>query len=181
MRNSILASLAVAFTLVGGASNAAIVTQTFALTASGFEAGAPVEPVSGLFTFTYDQAAILTPPSAAGLTVSDFNVAHNGPALFQYTKGSNLLIVGNNVGLGSFTVSPATPGFGFAITNVSTTPTVSSFTYSADGHLWHAANISLTAVPEPGTWSLLIAGFGLAGAGLRLARRSRGPALAATA
>lgn len=181
MRNSTLASLAATFTLIAGSSSAAIVTQTFALTASGFEAGAPVEPVTGLFTFTYDQAAILTPPSAIGLTVSGFNVAYNGPALFQYTKGSNLLIVGNNVGLGSFTVSPATPGFGFAITNVSTTPTVSSFTYSADGHLWHASNISLTAVPEPGTWALLIAGFGLAGAGLRLARRSRASALPAIA
>jgi hypothetical protein len=178
VRHSTLAGLAAAFTLVAGASHAAIVTQSFALTASGFEAGAPVEPVTGLFTFTYDSAAFLTPPSAVGLTISDFNVAYAGPALFQYTKGSNLLIVGNNIGLGSFTIAPGTPGFGFAISNVSTTPTISSFTYSADGHLWHAANVSLTAVPEPQTWSLLIAGFGLAGAGLRLARRNRGPGFA---
>ena len=180
MRNSILASIATAFTLVAGASNATVVTQAFSLTASGFEAGAPVEPVSGLFTFTYDDAAFLTPPSAVGLTLSGFNVPYAGPALFSYIKGSNLLVVGNNLGgFGSFTVSPATPGFGFAITNVSTTPTVSSFTYSADGHLWHASNITLTAVPEPTAWSLMIAGFGLAGAGLRLARRDRRAGLAA--
>lgn len=30
-----------------------------------------------------------------------------------------------------------------------------------------------SAVPEPATWSMLIAGFGLAGSGLRAARRSR--------
>ena len=180
MRNSILASIATAFTLVAGASDATVVTQAFSLTASGFEVGAPVEPVSGLFTFTYDDAAFLTPPSAVGLTLSGFNVPYAGPALFSYVKGSNLLVVGNNLGgFGSFTVSPATPGFGFAITNVSTTPTVSSFTYSADGHLWHASNITLTAVPEPTAWSLMIAGFGLAGAGLRLARRDRRVGLAA--
>ena len=35
------------------------------------------------------------------------------------------------------------------------------------------APLSAGAVPEPGTWALLIAGFGAVGTGLRLARRRR--------
>jgi hypothetical protein len=35
-----------------------------------------------------------------------------------------------------------------------------------------------SAAPEPGVWTLMIAGFGLAGAGLRSARRRRAAATA---
>jgi hypothetical protein len=155
-------------------ANAAIVTKTYSITATNFESGAPTDPVTGMFTFTFDNAAPITLPSPAGLSVSGFNVAYNGPALFSFTKGSDMLIVGNNIGLGSFSVSPATPGFGFAMLGVSSTPTISNFTYSAGGKLWHSSNVAITevpAVPEPATWAMLLMGFG--GMGFAMRRRPK--------
>jgi len=37
---------------------------------------------------------------------------------------------------------------------------------------WDLDNVSVTAVPEPASWALLVAGFGLAGAAVRRARKS---------
>ena len=151
-------------------ANAAVVTKTYSITATKFEAGAPTDPVTGIFTFTFDNAAFITPPSPNGLTVTGFNVPYAGPALFSFTKGSDMLIVGNNIGLGSYTVGPATPGFGFAMLGISSTPTISNLTYSANGKLWHSSNVAVAevaAVPEPATWALMMLGFGGVGYAVR--------------
>ncbi|MGL4541450.1 MAG: PEPxxWA-CTERM sorting domain-containing protein, partial [Polymorphobacter sp.] len=36
---------------------------------------------------------------------------------------------------------------------------------------WDLDNVSVTAVPEPASWALLIGGFGLVGSALRRARK----------
>jgi hypothetical protein len=151
-------------------ANAAVVTKSYSITATNFESGAPTDPVTGIFTFTFDNAAPITLPSPAGLTLTGFNVPYAGPALFSFTRGSDMLIVGNNIGLGSFSVSPATPGFGFAMLGVSSTPTISNLTYSAGGKLWHSSNVAVaevSAVPEPATWALMMVGFGGMGYAMR--------------
>ena len=153
-------------------AGAAVITQSFTVTATGFGANAPIQTVSGRFTFTYDNAAFITPPSPAGLAISGFNAPFNGPALFTFNKGNNFLLVGNNIGLVSYTVSPNTPGFGFFIQNPGGAPIINSLVYSTGGgQVWTSSRVTVAAVPEPAAWAMMIAGFGLAGAALRTARR----------
>jgi hypothetical protein len=54
-------------------------------------------------------------------------------------------------------------------------------TYSNDnvGPLLDNVSLSIGAVPEPGTWAMMLIGVGMAGAGLRAARRRQAGALAA--
>lgn len=156
-------------------ANAQIVTKKFQIVASGFEGGAPIGTVTGIFEFTYDSSKFITPPALADVT--GLNVPYAGPALFSFNKMNDMLTVGNNINLGSYTVSPGTPGFGFFLKNLSSTPTISSLAYSANGQIWHASQIAVSvpsAVPEASSWAMMIGGFGAVGGGLRVTRRRTG-------
>ncbi|MET0308496.1 MAG: hypothetical protein ABW023_07300 [Sphingomonas sp.] len=166
-----------AATLLAGTAtqaSAAVVTKSFQIVASGFEGGAPMGTVKGIFEFTYDDTKFLTPPALVNVT--GFNVPFAGPALFSFNKMNDAVVVGNNIGFGSYTVGPATPGFGFYLKGLSGTPSLGSLTYSAGGKLWHATEFSVSApsgVPETSTWAMLIGGVGAVGGVLRTARRHR--------
>jgi hypothetical protein len=175
--NMKLAALRVA-SLAGIAANqagAAIVTQNFAVGATGFGADAPVQNVSGTFSFTYDNAAFITPISPVGLKITNFNVPFTGPALFSFNKGNNFLMVSNNItGLTSFTITPNTPSFGFFLKNPGGTPQITNLSYSANGKIWNSNQVTVSAVaavPEPASWTLMISGFGVLGAAVRASRR----------
>lgn len=167
--------VASAAALTANQAGAAVVTKHFVVSATGFEAGAPVPTASGVFSFTYDDAAFITPITSAGLTIRNFNVPYTGVAKFTFNKGNDFLMVSDNIsGLVSFTVSPVVPGFGFLIRHPGGAPQIQTLLYSGSGKIWHASRINvstLAAVPEPATWAMMIAGFGLAGASLRSARR----------
>lgn len=160
-------------------ASAAIVTRHLAVTAFGFEAGAPVSVASGKFTYTYDNASFITPPAA--VTVSDFNLPYSGTALFSFNKGNDVLVTGTNIGFVNYTVSPGTPGFGFFLQHPGGTPQIGSFVYSAGtGTIFHSSRVNivdLDAVPEPATWAMMLAGFGMVG-GLVRRRSNAGPVLA---
>lgn len=169
------------------AANATVVTKSFNFKASGFTAvnspaAAPVDPVVGRFTITYDDEAFLIAPRSVGLDVSGFNLAYHGTAQFYYSRGSNLLIIANaftNPFAGAFQIGAGSQ-FGFAIRDVNTNPRVDYFSYSSGGlPIYETRNISLAAVPEPATWAMMIGGLGLVGGALRSARRGR--PIAATA
>lgn len=79
---------------------------------------------------------------------------------------------------GTFTYTPTGTGnfqgynaysFGFVGTGSPTTLTFASLSSGPFGAALD--NVSVTAVPEPASWALMIAGFGLAGAALRSRRR----------
>jgi hypothetical protein len=155
-------------------ANAQIVTKKFQVVASGFEGGAPIGTVKGIFEFTYNSAAFLTPPALVNVT--GFNVPYAGAALFSFNKMNDMLTVGNNIGFNTYTVSPATPGFGFFLKNLSTNPGIGSLSYSANGQIWHASEFTVTVpsgVPEASSWVMMIGGFGAAGGLLRATRRRR--------
>ncbi|GAO38074.1 hypothetical protein SCH01S_03_00480 [Sphingomonas changbaiensis NBRC 104936] len=169
----LLRLLAAAASLAGAQqAPAATVTKHFSITALGFEASAPVAAVTGKFSYTYNDQAFLTPPAAVGL--SDFNLPGAGTPLFSFNKGNDVLVTGTNIGLVSFTVSPAVPGFGFFLQHPGGTPLINSFVYSlGTGAIYHSSRVNivdLDAVPEPATWALMLAGFGLVGGLIR--RRS---------
>nr|WP_254447641.1 PEPxxWA-CTERM sorting domain-containing protein [Sphingomonas sp. ID1715] len=159
---------------LGAQADAAVITQHFAVTATGFEADAPVQNASGVFSFTYDNAAFITPISSVGLKITGFNVPFDREAKFSFNKGNDFLMVSDNItGLTAFTVSPVIPGFGFFLRHPGGTPEIQSFLYSGNGAIWHASQISVqrvAGVPEPASWVLMIGGFGLAGAALRTRR-----------
>ena len=170
--------LIVAAALLAGTAtraDAQIVTKKFQIVATGFEGGAPIGTVKGIFEFTYNSSSFLTPP--APVTLTGFNLPFAGPALFSFNKMNDMLTVGNNIGFGSYTVSPAVAGFGFFLKNVSTNPNISSFSYSTGGgQIWHASSITVSApsaVPEASAWAMMIGGFGAAGGVLRASRRRR--------
>ncbi|MBS0502935.1 MAG: PEPxxWA-CTERM sorting domain-containing protein [Proteobacteria bacterium] len=158
------------FGITANQADAAIVTRHFLISANGFAADAPVQTASGIFSFTYDEAAFLT-PVAPVTKVTSFNVPFNGPALFTYNKGNNFLMVSNNItGLTAFTITPNAPTFGFFIKNPGGAPQVTNLSYSANGKIFSSSQVAvqaLAAVPEPASWALMIGGFGLAGAALR--------------
>jgi len=171
--------LIVAAALLAGTAtqaDAQIVTKKFQIVATGFEGGAPIGTVKGIFEFTYNSGSFITPPAPVALT--GFNLPFAGPALFSFNKMNDMLTVGNNIGaFGSYTVSPAVAGFGLFLKNVSTNPNISSFTYSTGaGKIWHASSITVSpasAVPEASAWAMMIGGFGAAGGVLRVSRRRR--------
>lgn len=170
--------LAASFGALASNADAAIVVQSFNISATGFESGAPTETVNGSFTLTYDNEAIQFFPTSAGLTVAGLNIDYAGDALFTFNPFTGLMTVGNNIGFNSYTMNPSIPGFGFFLSNAATAPTITSFAYSANGRVWHASRIDVAqgAVPEPATWAMLIAGFALIGAALRSRRARRGVA-----
>lgn len=96
-----------------------------------------------------------------GNLVVDWNVL-NGTAIKYVTiKAASEFKVYEYAGLGATSGQVST--FGMLTPNLRNQPEISHISF------WTAA----TAVPEPGTWALLILGFGAVGGAMRSARKSR--------
>lgn len=108
------------------------------------------------------------------------NVCCNGD--FTGTNGTPVLVATDG---GVFNISATTTGTGnwvqlagsFVATGTSTTLNIFNDNSVASGNDFGLDAISVTAVPEPATWGLMILGFGAVGATLR--RRSTKVAFAA--
>jgi len=88
----------------------------------------------------------------------------SGPAPAPIIPGSNFpnLANGNQV-------APATNGL---FTLIATGGDVfTSVTFSSSGRAFEVDNLATLAIPEPATWAMLIAGFGMIGFGLRSRRK----------
>jgi hypothetical protein len=157
--------------LSGGAAYAATITDIINFTASGFEAGAPVDPVIGSFTITLDP----TVDNLAGtsVVVNSINIPGDSTPFFRYlasTFGGRLTVCssadpfpmcGVEAGINSYAISmenfqSGAPTFNGSLSNVvygSTSNPVQVFESST-------GSISVTSVPAvPGP----IAGAGLPG------------------
>lgn len=174
-----MAIFAVAVSLAVGATSAAsaaTVTKSFEFFATDFGAGAPKANVSGHFTFTFDPAVsgsgsldALSIPSL-GLSSGGYSYSAN-PAMPAF---SFLNVGGLPSGVG--TVNGSAADFVLSFLGVASDPfsyLPANFSYSTgDGKVWSTGAFQVspyvqTAVPEPATWAMMIAGFGLAGAALR--------------
>ncbi len=179
--------------LACASANATIVTRNYDLVASDFEqafgpgtAAAPVDPMHLNFTLTFDDSVDTLDGVTEGLVVNSFNLPYT--LKYTYFASFDFLIIGtapipygacvqfsiiednfcafiDNAAQTSSSATPATVTFddwsGTYILSLAT-PT----------HQWNAREAQLVvtapgAVPEPASWALMIAGFGLAGAAMR--------------
>ena len=113
---------------------AATITRLYTFSASGFEAGAPTDPVTGSVTVTFDPLVSNAnlPVDAIVLTIGThtYTPAEVGA---EYTAGLDELLVGGLLN-GISAVSAGTDDFFVALTQASTlTPGFGFFVYSTAG------------------------------------------------
>ena len=179
---SIVKNMAIGLGMVIAASaataDAAIVNLRLKITASDFTGAAPVNPVMGDFTFSFDNAASFD-STDIGLTVNSFNLPHG--VKFSYIAGApDLMFLSDGAYLEGCGATSGLNQFCTSISKVSTAPKIGSFYYSsvAAPGIWEASTIELeaafggAAVPEPSTWAMMIGGFAMIGAAIRRRRIS---------
>lgn len=127
----------------------------------------------GVYTYTWTLPASPVPSTSNAVRFNIDGVDVNGvnSSLAFYSNFNNLsFLLYRGVTFSTFT-GPTL----FAGTTAAPTFTLGTFALSSNHELAIAAQ-SVGGVPEPASWMLLIAGFGLAGTALR---RRRAPALVA--
>ncbi|WP_293676410.1 PEPxxWA-CTERM sorting domain-containing protein [uncultured Phenylobacterium sp.] len=184
-------------TLGAAASNAAIITRTYAFELSDFQIALgsnapPLSEVSGVVTLTFDDALSFS-GQTTGISIADYV----GPALgstlafssFGGPGDSHGIAIGglaSGVGLiasgsSDFVLqvefadasydNPFLPmcSSGFTCGSAAPTTFASGYTISGTSGGWLAAagSVSVVPVPEPSSWALMILGFGGIGAVLR--------------
>ncbi len=128
-----------------------------------------VAPDTGSYTFTFSTPVI-------GLTMAIISLGRtNVQTEWTFDQPFTLVDVGRGFwGNGVFTIAGNTIGAGEAHGVIRFAGPVSSLRLrSVNGEFWSGLTFGYeSVVPEPGTWALLIMGFGLVGAAARRRRRA---------
>lgn len=163
-------------------ASAAVVIRTYTFNASNFFPAAatpPTNPVTGSFTITLDDATNIF--DAPGTITNSLNIPVASSILFSHEtgpfgfvrfggseNGSGALVLGTNDIL--FQYSPTFGGV--LLYSSSLTPTANYFTIDVDV----TVTDGISAVPEPSSWAMMIAGFGVIGGAMRRKHRRQVPA-----
>lgn len=182
----------VAALTIASAANAAPITYTFSGTFEGTLNGQGFNTFA-TFTGTGDTGSLSTQGLTRYVNLDSLFALNNGTTYNVTTTSQFYLNGANYAGLffgccgnggGGFSgTGPGLVGYD-AVSSLATTALTQTFTgpvtFTTDQGTVQLTNFtggsfsaSLAAVPEPGTWALLILGFGAIGAGMR--RRLQGP------
>ena len=169
------------------AASAAIITGSLAFTATGFPANAPVDPVSGLVKFSFDNSANFfnagngsTQNNApVQVSLSGLDLPGSWTPVLTFVKSG---VIGGNpvedlmsIGhvLDGTVVNAGNDDWRVAFNSISTGPSFREFTYAratAPGAIFTTFNGTASVVPEPA--SMVLWGIGLAALAMRRRRTS---------
>ena len=166
MKKLLLGILAVSSLMLAiPSANAATITYDVSFSATNFSpASAPVDPVKGSFTITFDPTQSFS-DSTTGITLDSLNISLGSTLGFSYTPGSRILEVGgiqNNVG----GVGTGTDDFALVIPGFPNGPFVGGieFFYNQGGSdTFDALTTSFTTTPLPAALPLFATGLGALG------------------
>jgi len=187
-------------------ARAATVSDYVTFSATSFSGGAPpsytggtapVDPVTGAFTITFDPTQTYT-DSTTGITLNSLNISLDSALSFTYSPnpytaggfpfpGGALIVGGNSAGACCITLPSTDPDFYLQILSFTTTPTYNQLGYlTADGNFFYGTisdgSVTVTpvaATPLPAAFPLF--GTGLGAMGLLGWRRKRKNAAATAA
>jgi hypothetical protein len=162
-RRIIVALVVLLVALGASRAEAEPVTLSFGFVASGFETGAPVDPVTGSFTVSFDNSSSLL-NQTAGLTYHDLNIMLDSAPSFDYGPALDVLVLGAAASGGANVVGTGENDLVFAVTNASTNPKAGPvFIYSQASILRpFTGSFVLTplATPTPEPATLVLFGTG---------------------
>jgi hypothetical protein len=145
---------------------------TLSFTATGFNAGAPTDPVTG--SFTYDAPSITSDPTS--LTAVNLTIGGHAYTLAEVGTAASGAIGG--VVNGVNTIAVGTDDFFLDWNPASSAPVFFAYSISSnskkdfEGQNFTQFSVTAAAVPEPSTWAMMALGF--AGLGLVGYRKTRG-------
>jgi hypothetical protein len=148
-------------------AHADMVTLSATFVASGFRSGAPVDPVMGAYSITFDNRSEIS-EQTTGITLSNLNFSIDSPPGFFYNPEFDLLIIGSSLHT-VLTVHRSTNDFFLTVSRASTRhPIGVHLVYAQEGSDIFEGSASITPVPEPTTLGLVLVGGIVAGLRLRL-------------
>jgi hypothetical protein len=163
-----IAIAAVAALSLATPAQAAVTIENFTVTGS---------IVSGTFALAFDDGTSAYSLSALNLTLAGssvaFDTSNSGLISLASIGRSDFEIGGTaNGGVNSIGRAGLTPADDFAFAFVPSTVSQSApLSYDTGGIINQADSVTITAVPEPSTWAMMLFGFGAMGGVLRARRR----------
>ncbi|MES2325864.1 MAG: PEPxxWA-CTERM sorting domain-containing protein [Pseudomonadota bacterium] len=148
-----------------------------AVTITNFTVTGPV--VSGTFALAFDDSTSAYSLSALNLTLAGssvaFDTSNSGLISLADIGRPDFLEIGGLANGGVYNIGQAgvIPADDFAFEFVPTIISQSAgLSYDTNGIINQANSVTITAVPEPSTWAMMLIGFGAIGWQLRRRKRS---------